>query len=253
MDENRVFIKLSGELLRGKGDLYPVNPAILGEVADEICLLLQNGYQLCLTIGGGNIFRGRYADGSTLRIGITRDSADKMGLIATAINGIAFKDILYTTFVKNGFRNRIRLFSDTVSFPLAERFNDNIDVVEADFAAGHVYLFAGIGASGLGITSDTVAAERAVKTRCSRILKGTNVDGVYDDDIRLNPHAKKFSRITATEFLSRRCKVMDRLAVERTMVAGIPIRVFQCTSDTIHNLSRILLGNEDHGTLIIPE
>jgi uridylate kinase len=139
-----------------------------------------------------------------------------------------------------------------VAYPLAEMFDDNLDVVESRLNQGEIFIFSGIGTSGLGLSSDTTAIERAVKTKCSLIIKGTGVPGVLAD---LHDATSIIETITCSTVLEHKDKYgfMDFYAVQKAQEHGIPVRICQCTRGTFSNISMILLQDTSIGTHMKPE
>ncbi len=208
----RVLLKLSGEALMGdKG--YGLDPVVVERIANEIKSVHDMGIEICLVIGGGNIFRGMSAAASS----IERTTADYMGMLATVMNALALQSILESTGLHTRVQSAIPMA--TVSEPYIRRR----DVRHME--KGRIVIFA----AGTGtpfFTTDTAAALRAVEMGCAALLKGTQVDGVYSDDPRINPSAERFENLTYQDVLSRDLKVMDTSAVALARDNKLPILVF---------------------------
>jgi uridylate kinase len=223
---SKVLLKVSGEVLMGDGpngiDL-PTVQAVAAEVAENV----RRGVQLCLVIGGGNIFRGL----SGAAKGMERASADYMGMLATVMNALAMQDALEKIGIDTRVQSAIPMQS--VCEPYVRRR------AQRHLEKGRVVIFA----AGIGspfFTTDTAAALRAAEMGCDALLKGTSVDGVYTADPKKNPDATRYERLTYHEVLSRDLKVMDASAVSLMRENGIPIVVFSIRERG--GLSKVLTG-----------
>ena len=212
----RVLLKLSGEGLMGEKD-YGLDPAMLSVVAEEIRTVHALGVQVCIVIGGGNIYRGV----SGAAAGMDRASADYMGMLATVINSLAVQN----TLERIGLQTRVvsAIPMTTVCEPYIRRR------AVRHMEKGRVVIFAA-GTGNPFFTTDTAAALRAAEMSCDALLKGTQVDGVYSDDPRTNKEAKRYDRLTYMDVLSRDLKVMDASAISLARENRIPIVVF-----SLHN------------------
>lgn len=229
----RALLKLSGEILRGDED-YGISPTQLMRVSEEIKEVRDLGTELGIVIGGGNIFRG--IEG--LVTGVERASSDYMGMLATIINGLA----LQSTLEKLGVPTRVQTALEMRQ--LAEPYIRRRAIRHLE--KGRVVIFAG-GTGNPFFTTDTAAALRAAEVGAQVILKGTKVDGVYEDDPRKTPQARRFDRISYMEILERNIRVMDHTAASLCMENGIPIIVFSIMEEG--NIKRIILG-EKVGTYV---
>jgi uridylate kinase len=232
----RVLLKLSGEGLMG-GREYGLDPATVGRIADEIKAVTENGFEVCLVIGGGNIFRGV----SGAAAGMERASADYMGMLATVINALAMQNALEQRDVQTRVQSAIPM--STVSEPYIRRR------AIRHMEKGRVVIFAA-GTGNPFFTTDSAAALRAAEMNCDALLKGTQVDGVYDSDPKKNPDAKRFETLTYRDVLAHDLKVMDASAISLARENNIPILVF-----SIHEtgeFSRVLRG-EGRFTIITEE
>ena len=208
----RVLLKVSGEALMGPGD-YGLDPGTVDRIADEIRHVHQLGVQVCLVIGGGNIFRGV----SGAAIGMERAGADTMGMLATVINSLAMQNALEKIGVDTRVQSAIPM--TTVCEPYIRRR------AARHMEKGRVVIFAA-GTGNPFFTTDTAAALRASEMGCDALMKGTKVDGVYSADPRKVRSAERFDRLTYLEVLSKDLQVMDASAISLARESGIPILVF---------------------------
>ena len=206
----RVLLKLSGEVLAGEAG-HGIDPDITGELARAVLELAASGCSVGIVTGGGNFIRGR-----DLR-SIDRITGDQMGMLATLINGLAFRDA-----IRKSGGSAVVLSSIPVE-GIFETFSP--EKAEKYLSRGDVVIYAG-GTGNPCLTTDTAAALRAVQTRCTRLLKGTKVDGVYDSDPAQNPEAQRFKTLTYDEVLRLDLKVMDAAAIAICRDAGLPVSVF---------------------------
>ena len=206
----RILLKLSGEVLAGKTG-HGIDSEITSRLAGAVLDLSAAGCQVGVVTGGGNFVRGR--DLQTFH----RVTADQMGMLATLINGLAFREALR----KHG--GKATVLSAIPVEGIFETFSPGTALEYLN--QGYVVIYSG-GTGNAYLTTDTAAALRAVQTGCSRLLKGTKVDGVYDSDPELNPAAKRFSRLSYQDVLRLDLKVMDAAAIAICRDAGLPISVF---------------------------
>jgi uridylate kinase len=230
----RVLLKLSGEALLGRVE-YGIDPDVVGTIAREIVTIERWGVSVAVVVGGGNIFRGAAAASR----GMDRATADYMGMLATVMNGLALQDAIETLGVQTRVMTGIEM--DKVAEPFirrrAERHLEKGRVVILVAGTGNPYF-----------TTDTAAALRAVELHADAVLKATKVDGVYDVDPMLYPHARRFSSLDYMEALSRELQVMDATALSLLKDHGLPIVVFNLAPG---NVERVVRG-ESIGTLIAP-
>ncbi len=212
----RVLLKLSGEALMGAGD-FGLEPDTLSRLASDVRAVHDAGVQVCLVIGGGNIFRGL----SEAAAGIDRVSADYMGMLATVINSLAVQSALERLGVATRVLSAIPMAS--ICEPYVRRR------ALRHLEKGRVVIFAA-GTGNPYFTTDTAAALRATEMACDAILKGTKVDGVYSADPEREANAVRYERLSYSEILARDLKVMDASAVALARENNIPILVF-----SIHN------------------
>jgi len=208
----RVLLKVSGEALMGTRE-YGLDPGMLGRIADEIASVQALGVELCLVIGGGNIFRGI----SSIAIGMERASGDYMGMLATVINSIAVQNALEQRGVTTRVQSAISM--QAICEPYIRRR------ALRHLEKGRVVIFAA-GTGNPFFTTDTAAALRASEMGCDALLKATKVDGVYDADPNQVPTAVRFDRLSYLDVLSRDLQVMDASAISLARENRIPILVF---------------------------
>lgn len=229
----RVLLKLSGEALMGEAG-YGIDPKVVEELAVQIKEIVDDGIELAITVGGGNIFRGLAGSAE----GMDRAQADYIGMLATCMNALALQD----AFERHGILTRVMSAIEMrqISEPYIRR--RAIHHLEK----GIVTIFSA-GTGNPYFTTDTTAALRACEINAECLIKATKVDGIYDDDPVKNPQAKKFDKISYLEVLSRELHVMDSTATSLCMDNNLPILVFDLMVPG--NISRILKG-ENIGTVV---
>jgi len=208
----RVLLKLSGEALMGRLE-YGLEPKIVGRIANEVRDVANMGVEICLVIGGGNIFRGV----SGAATGMDRASADYMGMLATVINALAMQNALERAGLDTRVLSAIPM--ENVCEPYIRRR------AARHMGKGRVVIFAA-GTGNPFFTTDTAAALRASEMNCDMLLKATKVDGVYSDDPVKNSEAKRFDKLSYHDVLARNLKVMDASAISLARENSIPIVVF---------------------------
>jgi uridylate kinase len=222
----RVLLKLSGEVLMGDGP-FGIDPDFVMELAEEVKRAKETGLEICLVIGGGNIFRGMAGAAR----GMDRAQADYMGMLATVMNALAMQNALEQIGVPTRVQSAIQM--DQVCEPVIRRR------AERHLEKGRIVIFAaGVGAP--YFTTDSGAALRAAEMRCDALLKGTSVDGVYSADPKQDPNAQRFDTVTYDRVLADNLKVMDASAVALCRDNDIPIVVFSIREKG--NLARVLSG-----------
>ncbi len=229
----RVLLKVSGETLAG-GKPFGLDPDTLKAIAQEIKAALDLHVELCVVVGGGNIFRGLEAPA----IGLDRAVADHMGMLATVINALALQNALE----REGIPTRV--MSAIAMHEVAEPYIRRRALRHLE--KGRVIIFAA-GTGSPYFTTDTAAALRATEIAAQAILKGTKVAGIYDRDPMLDQTAQMIPRLTYFEVLERSLKVMDSTAVTMSMEQNIPIIVFKLLEPG--NMVKVLLGREV-GTIV---
>lgn len=233
MKYKRVLIKLSGESLMGDQG-YGIMPDMLTRYALEVKAAVDLGAEVCVVIGGGNIFRGLNAKGSDIH----RVQGDHMGMLATVINGLA----LQSACEANGLDTRV--MSAVEINQVAEPFIRRRAIRHME--KGRVVIFAG-GTGNPYFTTDSAAALRASEVEADMILKGTRVDGVYTADPEKDPNAVKYDRISFDEVYQKNLNIMDMTAFTLCKENNIPIVVFDINKKG--NLAAVLRG-EEIGTLV---
>ncbi|MBE1236922.1 UMP kinase [Phaeovibrio sulfidiphilus] len=212
----RVLLKLSGEGLLGNRE-YGLDLEMVNRIAGEIKNALATGIQLCVVIGGGNIFRGV----SKAAEGMDRTSADYMGMLATVMNALAVQNALEKQGVQTRVQSAIPM--SMVCEPYIRRR------AIRHMEKGRVVIFAA-GTGNPFFTTDTAAALRAVEVNCDAILKATQVDGVYSADPKKVPDAVRYDRLTFSDVLKQDLRVMDTSAIALARENKIPIVVFSLHS-----------------------
>jgi len=208
----RVLLKISGESLMGK-QAYGIDTDMVSRVADEIKAVVDQGMQVCLVIGGGNIFRGV----SGAAAGMERATGDYMGMLATVMNALAMQSALEQKDVP------VRVMSALPISAVCEPYIRRRAMRHME--KGRIVIFAA-GTGNPFFTTDTAAALRASEMNCHALLKGTRVDGVYDSDPEKDQNARRFDALSYMDVLSRDLKVMDASAISLSRENHIPILVF---------------------------
>ena len=208
----RVLLKISGESLMGKL-AYGIDPEMVARVAEEVKAVTSQGVEVCLVIGGGNIFRGISGAAS----GMERATGDYMGMLATVMNALAMQNALEDADVHARVLSALPI--SAVCEPYIRRR------AKRHMEKGRVVIFAA-GTGNPFFTTDTAAALRATEMNCEAILKGTRVDGVYSADPEKDADAEHYSQLTYMDVLSRDLKVMDASAISLARENTIPMIVF---------------------------
>lgn len=222
----RVLLKLSGEALAG-GNAFGIDPARLGEIADEIVSVCALGVEVALVLGGGNFFRGVALQAKEM----DRVAADHMGMLATVINGLAMQDALESRGVTTRVMSAIQMHQ------VAEPFIRRRAIRHLE--KRRIVIFVG-GTGNPYFSTDTAAALRAMEVKAEVILKGTKVDGIYDADPALVPGARRFETIGYHEFIERNLRVMDISAISLCQDNQLPVIVFNLRQPG--NVRRVVLG-----------
>ncbi len=231
----RVLLKLSGEALMG-GSEYGLDSTVLAQIACDVKAVRAMGVEVCLVVGGGNIFRGMAGEGA----GIDRATGDYMGMLATVINALALQSAMERVDLQTRVLSAIPM--SAVCEPYIRRR------AIRHMEKGRVVIFAA-GTGNPFFTTDTAAALRASEMRCDALLKGTKVDGVYSADPVRDPGAKRYERLDYLEVLSRDLKVMDAAAISLARENKIPILVFSIQNagafpDVVSGLGRFTVIGE---------
>jgi uridylate kinase len=228
MKYNRILLKLSGEALLGKNS-YGIDNDRLVIYAEEIKEIHKQGVEIAIVIGGGNIFRGL----SGSKDGIDRVQADYMGMLATVINGLALQNALENIDIPTRLQSAIKM--ESIAEPFIKR------KATRHLEKGRVVIFA----SGTGnpyFTTDSAAVLRAIEINADVILKGTRVDGIYNEDPEKNKEAIKFDDISFEDTISKGLKIMDTTAFTLSKENKLPIIVFDMNRKG--NLTKVIMGEK---------
>jgi uridylate kinase len=230
---HRVLVKLSGEALMGRNG-YGIDVDVLNRIAADICESADLGMQLCVVVGGGNIYRGLAGAAN----GMDRVSGDYMGMLATVLNGLALGQALEA----NG--RSARVMSAIPMLSICEPFIRARALAHLD--DGHLVVFVG-GTGNPFFTTDTTAALRAAEMGCDAILKATQVDGVYDTDPASNPKARRYDALGYDDVLRQDLRIMDGAAIALARDNRIPIIVFSIKGQG--GLAAVLQGKGSSTTI----
>ena len=228
MKYNRILLKLSGEALLGK-NTYGIDNDRLVVYAKEIKQIHEQGVEIAIVIGGGNIFRGLTGSED----GIDRVQADYMGMLATVINGLALQNALENMDIPTRLQSAIKM--ESIAEPFIKR------KATRHLEKGRVVIFA----SGTGnpyFTTDSAAVLRAIEINAEVILKGTRVDGIYNEDPEKNKEAIKFDNISFEETIKKGLKIMDTTAFTLSKENELPIIVFDMNIKG--NLTKVVMGEK---------
>ena len=223
---NRILLKLSGEALLGDRS-HGIDPNTINKYSREIKSIVDLGVEVSIVIGGGNIFRGL----SGANNGIDRVQGDYMGMLATVINGLA----LQSSLEKIGLQTRLQtaINMEAIAEPYIKR------KAVRHLEKKRIVIF-GAGTGNPIFTTDSAAVLRAIEIQADVILKGTRVDGIYDDDPEINKNAIKFNEIKYDEAISKNLKIMDSTAFTLSKENKLPIIVFDINKTC--NLKKIIEG-----------
>jgi uridylate kinase len=230
---NRVLLKISGEALMGPRE-YGQDPATLLAIATEVKSVVDLGVQVCLVIGGGNIFRGMQGAAD----GMERASADNIGMLATVMNALSMQNALEKIGVAARVQSAIPMPTVCESF-IRRRAIRHLE-------KGRVVIFAA-GTGNPYFTTDTAAALRASEMGCDGLLKATQVDGVYSADPKKDPDAVRYDRLTYVDVLAGDLKIMDAAAVALARDNRIPVVVFSIKNSG--GFAKVMTG-EGRSTII---
>jgi len=208
----RIMLKISGEALMG-GKRFGLDPQTVSRIADEVKHVHDLGVDVCMVIGGGNIFRGNQGK----QLGIERPTSDSMGMIATLLNALAMQSALEARMIDTRVMSSIRM--DQVCEPyIRRRALRHLEKKRICILAG--------GTGSPFFTTDTAAVLRAGELSCEFLFKGTNVDGVYSDDPKTDGDARRYDIVSYTEVLKNDLHVMDASAIALARDNMLPIAVF---------------------------
>ncbi len=230
----RILLKLSGESLQGSSKNTNINPSMLEQYCDDIKTVAEEGVEIAMVLGGGNMFRGGQAE----TLGIDRVQGDYMGMLATVINGMALQSALE----RHGLYTR--LMSGIKMEQVCEPFIRRRAIRHLE--KGRLVIF-GAGIGNPYFTTDSTASLRAIETQCNVVLKGTRVDGVYSADPEKVPGATRYENLSFQEAYEKNLNIMDMTAFTLCMENKLPIIVFDMNKKG--NLLSIVKGGKA-GTLI---
>jgi len=221
----RVLLKISGEALMGDkpfGHEYP----IIQSIAEDIKEVIDLGVEVCVVVGGGNIYRGIDAPS----LGMERAAGDYIGMLATVINALSLQNIMEAVNIHTRVLSAIPMMS--ICEPYIRR------KAKRHMEKGRVVIFAG-GTGNPFFTTDSAAVLRAIEMNCDLLLKGTKVNGIYDSDPKKNPSAVKYSDISYIDILKKDLKIMDMSAIGLAHENNLPIKVFSIKEKG--NFAKVLL------------
>jgi uridylate kinase len=230
----RIILKLSGEILRGGKSGDPIDAATLERTCLQVKEIHDLGVEICVVIGGGNIFRGLTGE----KRGVDRTTGDYMGMLATVINGLAIMDCLEKMHVTTRVQSAIPMNQIAEPFIMRRAIRH--------LEKGRVVIFVA-GTGNPYFSTDTTAALRASEMHADIIMKATKVDGIYDKDPKKHPDAVKYDEITFIDALKQRLNVMDSTAFSLCLDNHVPILVFDPNEP--HAILRAVSG-EKVGTLV---
>ena len=238
----RLLLKLSGEALAGAGEGqagFGIDPAVLERISAELCEMLNAGIEIAVVLGGGNIFRGQ----ALAERGLDRVVGDRMGMLATVMNGLALSDFLHQAGVPN------QLFSAAAIAGVVSGYERNV-ALQAMQNKQIVILSGGTGNP--FFTTDTAACLRGIELGVDVVLKATNIDGVYTADPKIDAGATKYQTITYDEVLQKELKVMDLTAIVLCKEHNMPLVVFDLNQPgALASIARTDLEAMDLGTRVI--
>ncbi|WOI52767.1 UMP kinase [Parvularcula sp. LCG005] len=216
----RVCLKISGEALMGSKE-FGIDLDTVERIAEEVKQARDLGMEICIVVGGGNIFRGLQMAAK----GMERASADYMGMLATVMNALGLQNALESIGVETRVMSAIEMTAVCEPYIRRRALHHMSKGLVVIFAAGSGNPF---------FTTDTAAALRAAEMGCDALMKGTQVDGVYSADPKKDPNAERFDHLTYMDVFKQDLKVMDQAAIAITRENGIPIVVFSLADGGIH-------------------
>ncbi len=233
-DFHRILLKVSGEFLMGDRD-YGLDVKTVDRIAEEVKVVRNLGIEVCIVVGGGNIFRGV----SAASYGMHRTAADNIGMLATVMNSIAFQNSLERVGVDTRVMSAVHMpnICEPYIQRRAIRHLDKGRVVICAAGSGNPYF-----------TTDTAAVLRALETNCDTFIKATKVDGVYDSDPIENPDAQFLEKLSYDEVIDKNIKIMDHTAITLAKENGIPMIVFSLKEKG--NLEKVLLRTGKYSLIV---
>jgi len=229
----RILLKLSGEALAGQ-EGFGIDPDVVGRIAREIEAVMRSGVEVAVVLGGGNLFRGAELQ----EAGMDRVTGDHMGMMATVMNALAFRDMVLNLGLGAQVFSALKIASIAAGY--------SRDAAVRAMQQGRVAIFAA-GTGNPFFTTDSAACLRGIEIRADAVLKATKVDGVYSADPMKDPDATRFDKLTYDEVINRDLKVMDLTAFSLCRDHGMPLVVFDMNEPDA--LTRIVAGDRV-GTLI---
>ncbi|MEL6374884.1 MAG: UMP kinase, partial [Pseudomonadota bacterium] len=229
----RVCLKLSGEALMGSQQ-YGIDMSVASRLAADVKAVADEGVEICIVVGGGNIFRGLAAAAS----GMERATGDYMGMLATVMNALAFQNALVDVGVNARVLSAISMPTVCETFVRPKALHQ--------MSLGRVVIFAA-GTGNPFFTTDTTAALRAIEMNCDVLAKATQVDGVYAADPNIEPNAERFDELDYSAVLANDLKVMDGAAIALARDNRLPVFVFSIAEEG--NIAKMVRG-EARGTLV---
>ena len=229
----RILLKLSGEALAGNRQ-YGIDPAVIKDIGMQVKEIVDEGIQVAITVGAGNIFRGLAGSAN----GMDRSQADYIGMLATVMNALALQDGFEQCKVPTRVQSAIAMHQVCETYIRLRALRH--------LEKGRVVIFAA-GTGNPYFTTDSTAALRACEIKADAVLKATQVDGVYSDDPKKNPDAKHFDKISFKDVLVKNLRVMDSAAISLCMDNNMPIVVFNMHKKG--NIARVVHG-ENVGTIV---
>jgi len=226
--KDRILIKLSGEALMGKSE-YGIDVSTINFIANEIKNVFDLNYQICLIIGGGNIFRGIKGESQ----GIDRSTSDYMGMLATVMNALSFQSSLEKLNIPTRVQSAIAM--SQIAEPYIKR------KAVRHLEKRRIVIFAA-GTGNPFFSTDTAASLRASEMNCSLIIKATKVDGIYNTDPLKNNDAKLLKNVSYTDVINRNLRVMDLTAISLAKESKIPILI-----TNIFNKNSLISALNDEG------
>lgn len=237
MSYQRILLKVSGEAFTGINDSAYESSAI-EHITSEIAELAKDGVSIAIVVGAGNILRGRDVPSELFELGLSKVTADHMGMAATIMNGLVLRDVLRHANLD------VALFDANGLASIVPRYT--VEAAKAALDAGQVVICTG-GTGNPLFTTDSAACLRGIELEVDVVIKGTQVDGVYDSDPLINEDAKRFEELTFSEILAQNLRVMDLTASALCNENGMQVVVFELKKSGA--LSRIVKGLKE-GTVI---
>lgn len=228
----RILLKLSGEALAGNNKTG-IDANTLGKICDQIKIVKDMGTEISIVVGGGNFWRGRYSDE------IERTTSDYMGMLATSINALAVQSALEARGIDTRVQTAIEMRE--IAEPYIRR------KAVQHLVKNRIVIFA-CGTGNPFFSTDTTAALRAAEMEADVILFAKTTDGIYNEDPKINPNAKKYNQISYLDIINQKLKVLDSTATSLCMDNKIPFIIFGI--DKPENIVKIVKGDSSIGTIV---